>query len=71
MPLPLGAPQGCFAKGQTDTPINRLALGEVHTDSPRWGLNTTWQLQKTSSTSFVTTMDSTSRQKAPLELVLI
>jgi len=28
MPSPFGAPQGCFAKGQTDTPINRHYRGE-------------------------------------------
>ena len=61
MPSPLG-------EGQTDTPINYVHLGEVHTDSPRWDSNTTWQLQKISSTSFVTTMDGTSRQKAPLSI---
>jgi hypothetical protein len=29
IPSPLGAPQGCFAKGQTDTPIKHLNQGEV------------------------------------------
>jgi hypothetical protein len=28
-PLPFGAPQGCFAKGQTDISINHHHLGEV------------------------------------------
>ncbi|HUF00634.1 MAG TPA: hypothetical protein VMN99_15370, partial [Anaerolineales bacterium] len=28
-PLPAGAPQGCFAKGQTDTPIIPQYRGEV------------------------------------------
>jgi len=30
-PLPAGAPQGCFAKGQTNTPINHHNQGEVLT----------------------------------------
>ena len=29
MPSPLGAPHGCFAKGQTDKPITQANQGEV------------------------------------------
>ena len=29
MSSPFGAPQGCCAKGQTDTPINRPNRGDV------------------------------------------
>jgi hypothetical protein len=30
-PLPAGAPQGCYAKGQPDTPINQHNQGKVMT----------------------------------------